>query len=194
VNASSFVNYFSCCRNNSVAFGFKWLAAISIRVLHSHLNLQKHRCGTTTLSAKATVAPPCSNPIGDALQDSRALWLKKSSPASYQYSAAFALRCSWNMIAILKYFFFVECHIICFKKCKIKDDLQNRITIVILILKIDFPIFYKKNNSMPPKILFTFYWNSTCALFLPFWFWDSSSTGDLAFSRILFTLIPFFRI
>jgi hypothetical protein len=52
------VNYFSCCRNDSVAFG-KWLAAISIRVLHSHLNLQKHRCGTTHTSA---VAPPCSNP------------------------------------------------------------------------------------------------------------------------------------
>jgi hypothetical protein len=54
VNASSFVNYLAVAVTIPSRLANDWL--ISIRVLHSHLNLQKHRCGTT-LSAKATVAP-----------------------------------------------------------------------------------------------------------------------------------------
>jgi hypothetical protein len=43
-----------------------------------------------------------------------ALWLKIFSCIHIQYSA-FALRCFRNVIAILKYFFFVECHFFVFK-------------------------------------------------------------------------------
>ena len=57
------------------------------------------------------------------------------------------------------------------------------ITIVILILKIDFPYFYKKNNSMPPKILLLFIGIALALCSCRSDFETVASTGDLAFSK-----------
>jgi hypothetical protein len=52
---------------------FKWLAAISIRVLHSHLNLQKHRCGTTHTLCQSYRGSSMQQSIGWCTADSQAL-------------------------------------------------------------------------------------------------------------------------